>query len=149
MSKLKDEEIQEVAKDAAARATDVKVSDDDVIFFSNSPKFSIIYKKEKRYADGSVAEPAESIKFDENMYITSDPDEIEFFRNMIKKSQNSAVNGVIECKNMDELMNHRYEWIMKRRGLNTTDIRHALEQTTNERDKVLKHSETVTIKQRK
>jgi len=55
---------------------------DEVIYFSPSRSHDIAYKKETYFANSSkIKDPAQSIKFNDYEYRTSDPEKIEFIKN--------------------------------------------------------------------
>jgi len=124
----------------------VEPKDETVVFFSSAIGADFTQKKEQKFSDGSILEPAKSIKFEANCYRTDDLEEIEYLRNKIKaKDGSGALAGLVECKNEEQLMLLRAARISRRQGFGNMTVTEALEQDHDSAANIIeKHSTTLT-----
>ncbi|MCK5128080.1 MAG: hypothetical protein KAR42_17625 [candidate division Zixibacteria bacterium] len=105
---------------------ETKKPKEGVIFFCASPKAKFAgLEKERKFSDGSIEQHDVPIIFDNCLFIAKTQREIKFMR---KITEGDSISSTItkECKDMEEWNMFRAARDLKRAGMSSVDIQHAL-----------------------
>jgi hypothetical protein len=107
----RDEEYSKV-EEAHAKEVDQRKAEEankeNVIFFHMASKGQLGgWRAEERLPSGHINKREAPLRFDENLYVTGDPEEIEFIRN-----HPSFNVHCFECKDMNDAERRRTEQLM-------------------------------------
>jgi len=117
-----------------------------VIFFceASGGAFDGLYKEE-RFNSGDLKAPARPIKFNDCMFSTNLPNEIDFVRKLAAKG---TAPRIIECKNNEEWQTHYEARRLKRLGMYRTadEVDVDIQTEVNKKGEISPGTETVNTK---
>ena len=102
------QEVEQAKVDLAQKEQDetrhAEWTEARVIFLAPASKYRVAnWEKEVKNNNGDIVSPEDSLRFEDNLFITDDPEKIAF----IRKSYGFVNGHIRECKDMAEAINFR------------------------------------------